>query len=158
MLKNILLEFTELYNMRCMYFGVEDKLFVYIKTILSCIQKRELNFVFAFEYVWLDLEFLNPLFTLKYHSKTLKRQLNFLKWFATMSLWQSINLSTMICHQCFLMQYIFSTYWKLLPFLESIWFFPWFLSHRVFDKFIEFKSCVKSASHYFYCFDGFTDS
>ena len=37
-------------------------------------------------------------------------------------------------------------------------FFLWFLNHRVFDTFIQFKTCVKSASHYFYCFNGFTDS
>ena len=47
MLKNILVEFTELYDMTFMYFGVEDKLFVYIKTIPSCIQKRELKLCFC---------------------------------------------------------------------------------------------------------------
>ena len=29
-----------------------------------------------------------------------------------------------------------------------------FLSRRVFDKFIQFKSFVKSAAHYFHCFNG----
>ena len=29
---------------------------------------------------------------------------------------------------------------------------------REYLKFIQFKSCVKSASHYFYCFNGFTDN
>ena len=52
-----------------------------------------------------------------------------------------------------------STYWKLLRFLKRIWFFfLWFLNHRVFYKFIQFKNCVKSASHYFNYFNGFTDS
>ena len=34
----------------------------------------------------------------------------------------------------------------------------WFLNHKVFDKFIQLKSCVKSASHYFYCFNAITES
>ena len=43
-------------------------------------------------------------------------------------------------------------------FLESIcFFFLSFLNHMVFDKFIQFKSYVKSASHYYYCFNVFTD-
>ena len=33
-----------------------------------------------------------------------------------------------------------------------------FLNHRVFDKFIQFKSCVKGAFHYFYCFNVINDS
>ena len=33
-------------------------------------------------------------------------------------------------------------------------FFLWFLNHGVFDKFIQFRDCVKSASYYFYCFNG----
>ena len=49
--------------------------------------------------------------------------------------------------QSFLVQCLLSACWKLPPFLESIWF----LKDKVFDKFIHFKSCVKSTSHYF-CF------
>ena len=33
-----------------------------------------------------------------------------------------------------------------------IFFFLWFLNHRVFDKFIQFKSCVKSDTRCFYLF------
>ena len=43
-------------------------------------------------------------------------------------------------------------------FREYLIFFLWLLNHRVFDKFIQFKGCFKSASCYFYCFNGFTDS
>ena len=36
--------------------------------------------------------------------------------------------------------------------------FLWFLNQRLFDKFIQFKGCIKSVSYCFYCFNGFTDS
>ena len=63
-----------------------------------------------------DLKFLNLLFPLKYHPTTLERQFDYLKWFATMSLRRSNDLSTMLCHQSFLVQCLLSTCWKLLPF------------------------------------------
>ena len=144
MLKNILFQFNNLYNVTCVYCRVEDKLSL-------CI-------TFPFEHVRPDLDFLYLLLPLKYHPTTLERQLNYLKWFATISLWQSYDLSAVLCHQSFLAQCLLSTYWKLFWFLESIWVFSMILNHRVFDKFIQFKSCVKSASHYFYCFNGFTNS
>ena len=77
----------------------------------------------SFEHVWRDFQFLNLLVPLKYHTTTLERQLNYLKCFATVSLWQSNDLSTILCHQSFLAQCLLSTCWKPLPFLESIWFF-----------------------------------
>ena len=40
MLKNILLQFTDLYNMTRVYSREEDKLYVCIKTTPSCIQKN----------------------------------------------------------------------------------------------------------------------
>ena len=97
---------------------VKEKLTVCIKTTPICIQKQKFRLCFFVEQVWLDLEFLNLLFPLEYHPKTLERQLNYLKLFATMSLWQPNDLSTMLCHQSFLVQYLFSTYWKQLAFLE----------------------------------------
>ena len=99
-----------------------------IKTLLLRLKKK-----------WLDLELPNFFFPLKYHLTTLERQLNYLKCFATMSLWPSNDLNTMLCHQSFLVQCLLWTYWKLLAFLESI----------------QLKRCVKSAAHYFYCFNGF---
>ena len=74
-----------------------------------------------FEHVWLDLKFSNLLFPLKYHPTNLERQLNYQKCFATMSLWPSNDLSTLVCHLGFLVQCLFSTYWKHPAFLESIW-------------------------------------
>ena len=149
MLKNILLQFTDLYNMTCVYCREEDKLSVCIKTTPSCIQKKKLKLCFC---VWTRMTWpriSESSFPLKYHAITLERQLNYVQCFATMSLWQSNDLIIMLCYQSFLVQCLLSTYWKLFPFLESIWFFSVILNHRVFDKFIQFKSCVKSASHYF---------
>ena len=159
MLKNILLQFTELYNLTCVYCRVEDKLSIYIKTAPSCIQKNKLKLCFC---VWTRMtwpQIFESNFSLKYHPTTLEKQLICLKWFARVSLWQSNNLGTMLYHQSFLVQYLLSTCCNFFPFLESIWYFLlWFLNHRVFNKFIQFKSYVKSFSHYFYCFNGFIDS
>ena len=89
------------------------------------LQKRNWNFAFAFEHLWLDFELLNLLFPLKLHPATLERQLNYLKCFVTMPLWQSSNLDMILCHQSFLLHCLFLTCWKLLPFLENIWFFSY---------------------------------
>ena len=88
-------------------------------------QKRNWNFAFAFEHLWLDFELLNLLFPLKLHPATLERQFNYLKCFATMPLWQSNNLVIILCHQNFLLYCLSLTCWKLLPFLESILFFSY---------------------------------
>ena len=84
-------------------------------------KKPKLCFCVWIRMTW--LEFLNLLFPLKYHPTALERQFNYLKCFSKMSLWQSNDLSAMLCHQSFLLQCLLSTYWKLLPFLESIWNF-----------------------------------
>ena len=44
-----LFQFTDLHNMTCVYFRVEDKLSVCIKTTPSCIQKKKLKLYFC---VW----------------------------------------------------------------------------------------------------------
>ena len=150
MLKNIILQFTDLYNMTCVYCRVEDKLSVCIKATPSCIQKNKLKLWFC---VWTRMTW--PQISESTHPKSLERQFNYLKWLATMPLWHSNNLSTMLCHQSFLVQYLLE---PLSLFREYLIVFLWFLSHRVFDKFIQFKSCVKSAAHYFHCFNGLTDS
>ena len=88
-------------------------------------QKRHWNFAFAFEHLWLDLELLNPHFPLKLYPATLERQLNYLKCFVTVPLWQSNNLGIILCHQSFLLHCLYLTCQKLLPFLKSIWFFSY---------------------------------
>ena len=47
MLKNILLQFTDLYNITGVYCRVEDKLSVCIKTTPSCIQEKKLKLCFC---------------------------------------------------------------------------------------------------------------
>ena len=47
MLKNILLQLNDLYNMMCMYGRVEDKLSVCIKATPSCIQEKKLKLCFC---------------------------------------------------------------------------------------------------------------
>ena len=120
------------------------------------LQKGNWNFAFAFEHLWLDFELLNLLFPLKLHPATLERQLNYLKCFVTMPLWQSNNLGTILCHQNFLLHCLSLTCWKLLLVLESIWFFSYNFKNRAFDYFSQFKCCVKRAFDYFYCFNGIT--
>ena len=90
------------------------------------------------------------------------------------SSWKTAQLSKMLCNNVPLITQRFE-HNVLLPlfpgvvsslnllralslFREYLISVLWFLSHRVFDKFIQVKSCVKSASHYFYCFNGITDS
>ena len=89
-------------------------------------KKRNWNFVFAFEHLWLDFELLNLLFPLKLHPATLERQLNYLKCFVTMPLWQSNNLVIILCHLSFLLHCLPVTCWKPLPFLESILYFSYY--------------------------------
>ena len=101
--------------------------FLYVSKLKLSVafQKRNWNFAFAFEHLWLDFELLNLLFPLKLHPATLERQLNYLKCFVTMPLWQSNNLGIILCHQSFLLHCLSLTCWKLLPFLESILFFSY---------------------------------
>ena len=72
-----------------------------------------------------------------------------------MPLWYSNILVKILCHQSFLLHCLSLTCWKLLPFLESI-FFSYDFKNRVFDYFSQFKCCVKRVSNYFCCFNGIT--
>ena len=75
-------------------------------------QKKNETFAFPFEYLWLDLEFLNLPFPLKSHNSWKTVQLP--KILVTMFFWHLLS---------FLVRCLLSTCWKLLPFLKSIWFF-----------------------------------
>ena len=101
--------------------------FLYVSKLKLSVafQKRNWNFAFAFEHLWLDFELLNLLFPLKLHPATLERQLNYLKCFVTMPLWQSNNLVIILCHQSFLLHCLSLTCWNLLPFLKIIGFFSY---------------------------------
>ena len=105
--------------------------------ILVVFQKRNWNFAFAFEHLWLDLKLLNLLFPLKLHPATFQTQLNYLKCFVTMPFWQSINLGIILGYQSFLLHCLSLTCWKLLPFLESIWFYSCNFKNRAFDYLIK---------------------
>ena len=153
--------FTDLYKMTCVYCREEDRLSVCIKATPSCIKKKKklkLCFCVGTHMTWPQIS--ESTFPLKYHPTILERQLRYIKCFATMCLWQSNDLSTMLCHQSFLVQCLLGIYWKLLPIFREylIYFFLSFLNHRVFDKFIQFKIYFECVFHYFYCFNGFIDS
>ena len=106
-----------------MYCKEEDKLPVCIKTTPSCIQKKKLKLCNC---VWTRMTWpriYESFFTSKissYNSSKTAQSSN-IKYFATISRRPSIDLSTMLCHQSFLVQCLLSSYWKLLGFLESIW-------------------------------------
>ena len=90
------------------------------------------------------------------------------------SSWKTVQLSKILCNNVPLITQQFERNVLLPEFLgvvsslnllKALYLFGeylisvlWFLNHRVFDKFIQFKSCVKSASHYFHCFNGITNS
>ena len=143
MMKNIFLQFTELYDMTCTCVCI-------VMWRMSCLYNSKLqfpvvfrkinwNFAFAFEHLWLDLELLNLSFPLKLHPATFERQLNYLKCFVTMPL-----LSMILCQQNFMLYCLSLAWWKLLPFLGSNWFFfVGFLKHGVFDYFSQFTVTVK---------------
>ena len=88
--------------------------------------------------------------------------------------WKTAQLSKMLCNNVPLITQLFEHHVLLPEFLgvvsslnllkapsffrEYLIFVLWFLNHWVLDKFIQFKCCVNSASHYFYCFNGICDS
>ena len=154
MMKNIFLQFAELHNRTytCVFIVKSRMSCLYVwKLKLSVVfQKRNWNFSFAFEPLWLAFELLNLLFFLKLHPAALDRQLNYLECFLTMSLWQSNTFGMVLCHQSFLLHYLSLNCWRLFPFSESIWFFfLWFKKHRIVDYFSKLKCCVKSACNCF---------
>ena len=84
----------------------------------SCIPKKKKKVKLCI-YIWESKAWLRAL------ESTYLRQLNYQKCCVTMPLWQSSNLVIILCHQSFLLHCLSLTCWKLLPFLESIWFFSY---------------------------------
>ena len=78
MLKNILLQFTDLYNMTCVYCREEDKLSVCIKWTPSCFQKKEIKTLLLRLNMYVLTSNFRIFFPLKYHLTTLERQPNHL--------------------------------------------------------------------------------
>ena len=158
MLKNILLQFPDLSNMTCVYYRVEDKLSASTKTTPSCFQKK-LRLCF---YIWTFMTW--PRIS----------ESTFPSKVSSHNSWKTAQLSKMVCNNVPLTVQRFE-HNALLPefpgpvsfpnlletpslFREYLIFFQWFLNQRLYDKFIQYKSCVKSTCHCFYCFNGFTDS
>ena len=83
MLKKILLQFTELYNLTCVYCRVEDKLSIYIKTTSSCIQKKKLKLRFC---VWTHMTWPR-IFESTFPFKI-----------SSYNSWKTVHLSKMVCN------------------------------------------------------------
>ena len=122
------------------------------KQLPVVFRKKKLKLCF---YIWKRITWPG-IFESTFPSKTLtlERQLSYLKWFATMCL-----TVERFEHNALLPDFPGAVsslnLFESPSFLEGIWFFfLWFLNHGVFDKFIQFRGCVKSASYYFYCFNG----
>ena len=109
--------------MTCVYSREEDKLSACIKTTPSCIEKKKSKFCFC---IWTRMTW--PLIS----ESTFPSRISF------HNSWKTAELSKMLFNNDpltvqrfelnalspeFLGQCLLSTYWKLLPFLESIWFF-----------------------------------
>ena len=129
--------------MACVYCREEDKLSVCIKTTPSCIQKNKLKLCFC---VWTRM-------TWPRISKS-----TFPSKISSHNSWKTAQLSKMLCNNVPLTVQRFehnalSTEFPgavcSLNLLEASCLF------REYLKCIQLKSCVKSASNYFYCFNGF---
>ena len=138
MLKNILLQFTDRYN-TCVYCRIEDKLSVCIKTTpsWSCMT-----------WSWIS-------------------ESTFSSKISSHKSWKIAQLSKMVCNNNILQTVQRFGHNALSPefpdavsslnlfeapslLREYLIIFLWFLNHRVFHKFIQFKGCVKSASYHFF--------
>ena len=147
MLKNILLQFTELYNIMYVYCRAENKLFVCIKTKTpSSVPKKKLKLCIC---VW------TPMTWPQIYESTFPFK------FPSHNSWKTAQLSKMLCNNVPLTAQRFEH--KLLSpefpgavsslnllkarslFRNYLIFFLWYLNHKVFDKLIQFKSCFKSA-------------
>ena len=78
-----LLQFTDLYNMTCVYCRVQDKLSVCIKTTPSCIQKKRLELCFC---IWTRITW-SRISESTFPSKIL-----------THNFWKTAQLSKMLCN------------------------------------------------------------
>ena len=146
MLKNILLSFTDLYNVTCVYCREESKLSVCIKTTPSCIRKKKLKLCFC---VWTRMTWPR-IFKSTFPSKI-----------SPHISWKSAQLSKMLCNSVPLtvQQFEHNALSPEFPgAVSSLILLEVSFLFREYLKFIQFKSCLKKASHYFYCFNDFTDN
>ena len=129
------------------YCKVEDELSVCLKTKTpNCIPQKKLKLCIC---VWTPMIWPRTLES-TFPFKILSR-----------NSWETTQLSKMLCDDAHLTVQQFEhnislICWKLVPFLESIWFFSYDFKDRAFHYVSQFKSCVKRTSNSFYCFNGIT--
>ena len=114
----------------CVYRKVEDELSVCLKIKTpSFIPKKKLKLCIC---VWTSMTLLRALeSTLPFKNASRNSWETTLKCFVTMPLWQSNNLAIILCHQSFLLHCLSLTCWKLISFLESIYFFSYGFGNMV---------------------------
>ena len=137
----------------CVYRKAKDELPVCLKNkTLSCITKTKLRLCCI--YIWTSMTWHRALettllFKIAFRNSWETAQLS--KMLCDNLLWQFNNLGMILCLQSFLLHCLFLTCWKILPFLDSIWFFSY-----DFKNTEHLITLVKRASNYFYCFNGIT--
>ena len=138
------LQFTDLYNMTCVYCREEDKLSVCIKTTPSCTQKKKLCFCVWTRMTWPRI------------SKS-----TFPSKLSSNNSWKTTQLSKMLSNNVSLTVQLIernALSSELPGVVPSLNLLEASCLFRKYLKFTQFKNCVKSASHYFYYFNGFTDN
>ena len=121
----------------------EDKLSVYIKTTPSCIQKKKLKLCFC---VWTRMTW--PRIS----------ESTFLSKISSHNSWKTAQLCKMLCNNVLLTLQRFERNVLSPEFpgpVSSLNLFEASCLFREYLKRIQLKSCVKSASNYFYCIHGF---
>ena len=128
------------------YCREEDELSVSIKTTPSCIQKKKLKLCFC---VW-TLMTWPQIFESTFPSK-ISSHISWKTAQLSKMLWNNVPLTVQqFEHNALSLEFPGTV--SSLNLMESSCCF------REYLKFIQFKSFVKKASHYFYCFNGFINN
>ena len=115
----------------CVYRKGKDELPICLKTkTLSCIPKNNLKLCIC---VWASMAWLRALeiillFKFASHNSWETAQLS--KMLCLNAPLTLHNLGMILCHQSCLLHCLSLTCWKLIPFLESIWFFSYDFKSR----------------------------
>ena len=143
MLKKILLQFFDLYNMTCVYCREEEKLYICIKKTPSYIQKKELTLYFC---LWTRMTWTHI------------SESTFPCKISSHNSWNAAQLFKMLCNNVPLTVQRFEHNARSPDFpgaVSSLNLLKASCLYREYLKCIQLKSCVKGAFHYFYCFNGF---
>ena len=132
MLKKILLQLTDLYNMTCVYYRV------------VCMYQSNCQLVLAL------------VLRLNTYDKTSHFRIYFSSKMSSRDSWKRAKLTKMLYNNAPL---TFQQFDVLLPkFLGEVSALNLLKASCLFKELIQFKSWVKRASHYFYCLNGFTNN